>query len=138
MFRKIAPGLVVGAAIGGTIAFLASNHPTGLRWLAILAAALFAGFSLLYFYWASRPNRKGGYQCSVLERAGILISGFAALGMGAKLAYPSALPGSTLAYFFGALLLAFVVRPILASIGANNDNSEQGGGGQAATRAELK
>jgi hypothetical protein len=134
MFRKIAPVLVFGAIIGGVVAFLSTHSPTTLRWLAVFGAGIFAALSILRFYWASSPNRKDEYQWSTYERAGTLVSGAAALGMGAKLAFPSALPGSSWHYFLGACFLAFVVRPCLACVGTRNAKSEQGGAGQPATR----
>lgn len=138
MIRKIAPALFIGGVVGCTIGLLATHNASLLRVLSIVAAVLFAICSLLHFYWAACPTNGGGYRWSALERVGIAVSGLAALMLAAKLAFPESLPGAHFAYLVGALILAFVVRPILDSVGFNKNNSEQDGGGQPATRPESK
>ena len=55
--------------------------------------------------------------------------GVGALLMAIKLAFPNLVPGPTFAYFVAALLLAFVIRPILDSASFKKTNSEQGADG---------
>ena len=52
--------------------------------------------------------------------------------MAIKLAFPNLVPGPTFAYFFAALLLAFVIRPILDSASFKKTNSESGRDGRIA------
>ena len=127
MIRKIAPALFVGGVVGCTIGLLATHNASLLRVLSSVAAILFALCSLLYFYWAAFATNGGGYRWSALERAGICVSGLAALMMAAKLAFPDNLPGAHFAYLVGALILAFVVRPILDSVGFNKNNRRRRG-----------
>lgn len=138
MIRKIAPALLIGGAVGCTIGLLATHNAPVLQVLSLVAAVLFALGSLLYFYWAACPTNGGGYRWSALERVGIAVSGLAALVMAAKLALPDNLPGSHFAYLVGALILAFVVRPILDSAGFRLNNSEQGVADQRPARRESK
>jgi len=134
MIRKIAPALFIGGVVGCTIGLLATHNAPVLRVLSIVAAVLFALCSLLYFYWAACPANGGGYRWSALERVGIAVSGLAALVMAAKLAFPDNFPGAHFAYLAGALILAFVVRPIFDNAGFNTNNSEQADGGNQIQR----
>ena len=125
IIRKIAPALFIGGVIGCTIGFLAVHNTSLLRVLSIVAATLFALCSLLYFCWAASTTNGGGYRWSALERIGIGVSGLAALLMSAKLAFPDALPGAHFLYLIGALILAFVVRPIFDSLGFKTNKANK-------------
>jgi hypothetical protein len=120
------PGVVIGAIVAAALVLLKNHSPASLRILAIVASAIFALFSITYFYWASCATNSGGYRWSRLERLGLVSSGFGAFLMFGKLGFPKQIPGPTIAYFFGALLLAFVVRPMLDSAGSKKTNSESG------------
>jgi hypothetical protein len=138
MIRKIASALFIGGIVGCTIGLLASHNVSLLRVSSIVAAVVFVLCSLLYFYWAACSTNGGGYRWSALERAGIAVSGLAALMMAAKLALPEILPGAHFVYLIGALILAFVVRPILDNFGYNPNNSEQCVADQRPTRRESR
>lgn len=119
------PGVVIGAIVAVVLVLLKNHSPASLRTLAIVASAIFGLFSITYFYWASCATNSGGYRWSGLERLGLTASGVAALLMAIKLGFPNLVPGPTFAYFIGALLLAFVIRPILDSAGFKKANREQ-------------
>lgn len=138
IFRKITPALFVGGIVGCTIGLLATHNASLLRVLSIVAAVFFALGAILYFYWASCTTNGGGYRWSALERLGIAVSGFAALMLAVKLAFPDMLPGAHFLYLMGALILAFVVRPVLDCLGFNKNNSEQPGALQQTTHSESK
>lgn len=118
------PGVAIGAIVGAALVLLESHSPAALRMLAIAASAVFALFSTTYFYWSFGPATPGTFRWSKWERLGLASSGLGALLMSGKLGFPNQIPGSTFAYFIAALLLAFVIRPMLESAGFRKTNSK--------------
>ena len=125
LFLRIMPGVALGAIVAAMLVLMRNHRPASLRNFAIAASAIFSVFSIIYFYWASCATNSGGYRWSKLERFGLSASGVAALLMAIKIGFPDLVPGPTLAYFIGALLLAFVIRPLLDSAGFKKAHSKQ-------------
>ena len=72
LFRRIMPGVVIGAIVAAVLVLLKSHSPASLRILAIVASVIFGLFSITYFYWASCATNSGGYRWSRLERLGLI------------------------------------------------------------------
>ena len=122
LIRKIAPGLFIGGIIGSAIALLAIHNTPLLRTFSLIASVLFGLLSALYFYGSSSSTNGGGYQWSIIERLGIAASGLGALTLALKLGLPDIFLGSHFTYLVGAMILAFIVRPVLDNISYNREN----------------
>lgn len=114
---RLAVCVAVAALAEYEPSLLKKQSPEMLRNLSLGASAVFGFLSLTYLYWAIRYSSSDGYRPSALARVGLLCSGIGALLLSGKIGFPEHLPGHTSTYVLTAMLLSFVIRPILDHFG---------------------